>query len=534
MKGVAVPDSRKVLFSAVKNEAPFILEWIAYHRVIGFDRIIICSNDCDDGTDEILSSLARHGIVEHLTHEVPIGVSPQLQAAQRVSEAALIADGDWVLWLDGDEFLNVRTGTRDVASLVAALGGRKGILINWRLFGDSGQIPFAGRLISNDFTMCSKRKNAENCSIKTLFRQGDGIVGFQEKGVHRPKIDPTSGLTHSDFLNGKGNPLSKSYAKHKRWLAGQDIGHDAKVLDEEAGFGLAQINHYVTRTPEMFWLKQLRGRGWAPKRADGANNRHTAANYAAMNHNETRDESILFWENQTTDEIASLLSLDGVAEALRLANDIIADRLSDFRHSTFAAQVLKTPEFELTLPTDEANLVRDEYSKASSILEYGSGGSTFIAAAVPGCRTVTVESDWNWSATMRKALYRTNADKNVTVHWVDIGPTGPWGRPKSDTAWANYPKYALEVWDLPDFVAPDVVLIDGRFRVACFLACLFRCKKPTRILWDDYVGRENYYFAERYLKPSRQVGRMAVFDIEPTDVPADKLLEIVSLFSDME
>lgn len=534
MKGVAVPSSRKVLFSAVKNEAPFIMEWVAYHRVIGFDRIIVCSNDCDDRTDEILSALARHGVVEHLTHEVPVGASPQLQAARCVTEAGLIADGDWVLWLDGDEFLNVRTGDRDVTSLVAALGDRKGILINWRLFGDSGQIPFAGRLISDDFRMCSKRMNIENCSIKTLFRQGNGVVGFQEKGVHRPKIDPAAGLRHSDFLNGKGKPLSESYAKHNRWLAGQDIGHDAKVLAEEVGFGLAQINHYVTRTPEMFWLKQLRGRGWAPKRADGVNDRHTAENYAAMNHNETKDESILFWKHQTTEEIARLLALDGVAEAVNSANDVVADRLSDFQSSPFAAQVLQTPEFELTLPPDEASLVRDEYSRASSILEYGSGGSTFLAAEVSDCRTVTVESDWSWSATLRKALYRTKADRNVSVHWVDIGPTGSWGRPKSDVAWSSYPKYALEVWDLPGFSAPDVVLIDGRFRVGCFLACLFKCQKPTRILWDDYVGRENYYVVEKYLKPSHVVGRMAVFDVEPTDVPADSLLEIVSLFSDIE
>jgi hypothetical protein len=35
---------RKVLFSAMKNEAPFVLEWIAYHKAIGFDEIVICSN----------------------------------------------------------------------------------------------------------------------------------------------------------------------------------------------------------------------------------------------------------------------------------------------------------------------------------------------------------------------------------------------------------------------------------------------------------------------------------------------------------
>ena len=529
-----MPSSRKVLFSAVKNEAPFILEWIAYHRVIGFDRIIICSNDCDDGTDEILAALSSHGVLEHLRHEVPVGTSPQLQAAKRASEAGLIADGDWVLWLDADEFLNVRTGNQDVVSLVEALGDKKGILINWRLFGDSGQIPFPGRLISQDFTLCSKRRNIDNCSVKTLFKVGAGVVGFQSKGVHRPKIDPQAGLQLSDFLNGKGKTLSNGYAKHRRWLAGQDIGHDAKVQSEEVGFGLAQINHYVTRTPEMFWLKQLRGRGWAPKRDDGVNDRHTAPNYASMNHNETSDASILFWEADTTAEIAKLMAMQGVSEAVENANRVVSSRLDDFRSSSFAEKFFEASEFELTLPEAEAALLCEEYAKASSILEYGSGGSTFVAAAVPDCQTVTVESDWNWSAKLRKAIYQRGAEKRVSVHWVDIGPTGSWGRPKTDAAWAEYPKYALEVWDLPTFAEPDVVLIDGRFRVGCFLACLFKCRKPMRVLWDDYVGREHYYVVEKYLKPTSLVGRMAVFDVVPTAIPAEMLLEIVLQFSDQK
>ena len=38
--------SKKILFSAVKNEGPFILEWIAYHKAVGFDAVLVVSNDC--------------------------------------------------------------------------------------------------------------------------------------------------------------------------------------------------------------------------------------------------------------------------------------------------------------------------------------------------------------------------------------------------------------------------------------------------------------------------------------------------------
>ena len=40
-----------------KNEGAFLLEWIAYHKSIGFTDIVILSNDCEDGSDEMLDHL---------------------------------------------------------------------------------------------------------------------------------------------------------------------------------------------------------------------------------------------------------------------------------------------------------------------------------------------------------------------------------------------------------------------------------------------------------------------------------------------
>lgn len=37
------------LFLCQRNEGLFLPEWISYHKAIGFDRIVIFSNDCSDG-----------------------------------------------------------------------------------------------------------------------------------------------------------------------------------------------------------------------------------------------------------------------------------------------------------------------------------------------------------------------------------------------------------------------------------------------------------------------------------------------------
>jgi hypothetical protein len=56
---------RRTLFSSQKNEGPFLLEWLAWHRVVGFKRSVLFSNDCKDGLDVLLNVLADRGIVEH-------------------------------------------------------------------------------------------------------------------------------------------------------------------------------------------------------------------------------------------------------------------------------------------------------------------------------------------------------------------------------------------------------------------------------------------------------------------------------------
>ncbi len=184
----------------------------------------------------------------------------------------------------------------------------------------------------------------------------------------------------------------------------------------------------------------------------------------------------------------------------------------------------------LTLPEAEAAEVRAAYAGAQVILEYGSGGSTVEAGALPGRRVFSVESDRRWKRRM-DAWFSTNPPAaEVVLHWGDIGPTGKWGRPRDDSGFRGWPAYALSVWDRPDFVAPDVVLVDGRFRLACLLTTLFRTARPVRLLFDDYLPRAEYHEVEALVAPVRMVGRMAVFDLVPTAVPADRLGWIIPQF----
>lgn len=136
---------------------------------------------------------------------------------------------------------------------------------------------------------------------------------------------------------------------------------------------------------------------------------------------------------------------------------------------------------ELTLPEAEAATLTAAYERARVILEYGSGGSTVLAAEMPGKRIFSVESDQDWAQMMQDWFVENPAapDTRVDVIWSDIGPTKAWGHPEDTSQYAKYARYPLAIWDHDAFEQPDAVLVDGRFRPGNAMATALRTKKPA-------------------------------------------------------
>lgn len=187
-------------------------------------------------------------------------------------------------------------------------------------------------------------------------------------------------------------------------------------------------------------------------------------------------------------------------------------------------------EPKLTFPNEEGALVAEEYARADRILEYGSGGSTILAARSTRAKVLSIESDREWAENLKAVLGDIGTDpERVIVHWSDIGPTGKWGYPVDQRNWRKYPAYAFCPWEDFDF-SPDLVLIDGRFRLACLAATCLHAKKLTTVLFDDYKNRAVYHAAERLLTPNTIVGRMAKFEIEPGAIDKSQFAAMVRWF----
>ena len=186
---------------------------------------------------------------------------------------------------------------------------------------------------------------------------------------------------------------------------------------------------------------------------------------------------------------------------------------------------------ELTLPDAEAALLRHHLAAARVVLEYGSGGSTLLAAGMPGKLVLSVESDRDWAIAMQAELDAAALPSPAIVQHVDIGPTGAWGRPLDAQHWPRFHRYALTIWDAPHFRHPDLVFIDGRFRPACFAATCLRITRPVTVLFDDYAEREAYHIVERIATPVEMAGRMARFTLAPGMVAQESMTALIALFS---
>lgn len=184
---------------------------------------------------------------------------------------------------------------------------------------------------------------------------------------------------------------------------------------------------------------------------------------------------------------------------------------------------------ELTLPAAEAEALRLAYHSARVILEYGSGGSTVLASEMPGKQIFSVESDPDWAAMMRRWFDQSPGVSPVQMVHADIGPTKEWGHPKTHHGWRHYPAYPLGIWDQKDFRQPEVVLVDGRFRVGCALATAYRTRRKVTLLFDDYVQRNHYHVIEEFLGQPEVIGRMAIFEVSPLAVDTNRLLRIIEL-----
>ncbi len=243
--------TRTTIVTTMKNEGPFILEWIAYHRAIGVEDFLIYTNDCTDGTETMLELLQNKGIVQHRENPFsPSGdLKPQHAALQAAEMEEVVKESDWLICMDVDEFINIHTGSGKLSDLFNATKNANMISLTWRLFGNSDIHEYQDSPICEAFTHCApqlSRKPHQAWGFKTLFRN---LAIFKKLGVHRPKGLKPQLYEDIHWVNGSGKAMPQSMYRNG-WRSTMST----------YGYNLVTLNHYAVRSAESFLVKRDRGR----------------------------------------------------------------------------------------------------------------------------------------------------------------------------------------------------------------------------------------------------------------------------------
>jgi len=228
--------------TTVKDEGPFIVEWVAWHRMCGFDTIIVFQNDSSDGTHEILKTLNAAGYIKYFYNRASRG-HIQVTAYHRASQLKEYQDCDYVIALDIDEFLQVNIGSGLVQDYVASLPSFDRAVINWKLFGCSGAQFISEDFVTEQFVGCedSEKIARHFTPYKSLFRR----ASYSRAGIHQPRGFSRVG-DEPRVVNGSG--LSEPNFALKNFQSTDPLYRR-----------LAQINHYAVKDASSFVLKNIRG-----------------------------------------------------------------------------------------------------------------------------------------------------------------------------------------------------------------------------------------------------------------------------------
>lgn len=199
--------------------------------------------------------------------------------------------------------------------------------------------------------------------------------------------------------------------------------------------------------------------------------------------------------------------------ALRARLQLARDRLRFFHVQRFRGF---DPPTRPHLDEETADWFERQLRKTQLYLEFGSGGSTVLAnnLCVP---SISVESDRFYARAVRRGL----ADPEIaSIRVPRMGITAEWGMPLFFRR-SKGPRYVAAGFEALGDRFPDLVLIDGRYRIACALESARRAHLSgvaAFLLFDDYEGRPFYRAVQDYLGEPERIGRAALFSVGETAI----------------
>lgn len=166
-----------------------------------------------------------------------------------------------------------------------------------------------------------------------------------------------------------------------------------------------------------------------------------------------------------------------------------------------------SPTSNINFGSKKANMYFvTKLKKSKFYFEYGSGSSTLLAKKL-NINFISLELDYFFFIKIKNIINNNN------IKFINLGPVGEFSYPilKIDYQIKKYILYINQFFKKKKY--PDLILIDGRFRIACCLNLLrqnFKILKKITIILDDYKKREKIYKTVKKFYNIKKIGRFAI------------------------
>lgn len=316
----------------MKDEGPYVVEWVAHHLALGFTDLLVYTNDCSDGTDTILKRLEALDIgVHHRDNIIPEGMKPHPSMLKSAVGEDLVINSDWLLVLDADEFMSINHPSGTLDGLVADLNAldAHAMVITWRIFGSSGIRDWSREPVTKQFTWAAPQFWNKGWGTKTLLRFDPKYLRL---GMHRPIIKKhhrdTSYPDSVLWVNGSGLPL-EDWFKMRGW----------RSIRRTLGYDWAQMNHYAIKSMDAYSLRKYRGNANLKK------DKYNSDYWALQDRNEVQDFSIQRHQDKMLETMQQLLADPEIARLHDAAHSHAEQRLAKYRsepaYQEYVAQLVQ-------------------------------------------------------------------------------------------------------------------------------------------------------------------------------------------------
>jgi hypothetical protein len=313
------PHGQVTAISMMKDEGPYVLEWIAHHLAVGFTDLLVYTNDCSDGTDDMLIRLEELGLAHHRRNVIPEGIRPQPSALNYAQDEPVAGLSDWVMVFDADEFVSIRYGDGTLDNLIAAARAQdaNGVVVTWRIFGSAGVVDWSRAPVTEQYLLAAPPSWNKGWGVKTLFTFDPD---YWKLGIHRPKMKTrhikTDFPDRVKWLTGSG-AVMEDYFKFRGW----------RSITRTVGYDWVQLNHYAVKSVDSYAIRKLRGN------VNNKKDKYNSDYWSLQDRNEVRDDTMLRYTARRNAIIATLLT-DPVLNRLHFAAlDRAEARLAELRQT---------------------------------------------------------------------------------------------------------------------------------------------------------------------------------------------------------